>query len=150
MRQLGRTPRARFWWHYGEMVMAMLIGMGVFWPVWVGLFEVVGRPGLMDRGDLASVRMALNMTAGMAIWMKVRGHGWRDVVEMSLAMSAPFFVLLIPHWMGLLSADALMLAAHTVMFFTMLLAMWWRYDIYSADHASHAHHGDLATGMLRG
>lgn len=140
MRQLGSTPRARFWWHYLEMVIAMLIGMGVFWPVWIGVFALVDRPDLMDRGDLAAVRMAVNMTAGMALWMKVRGHRMRDIVEMAVAMSAPFFVLLIPHWMGALSASSLMVAAHSVMFATMLLAMWWRKDVYSADHASHAHH----------
>lgn len=146
MRQLGTTPRARFWWHYLEMVIAMLIGMGVFWPVWIGLFALLDRPDLMERGDLAAVRMAVNMTAGMALWMKVRGHGRRDIVEMSVAMSAPFFVLLIPHWMGLLGADVLMWAAHSVMFVTMLLAMWWRKDTYSADHASHSqHHHQRAT-----
>jgi hypothetical protein len=139
MRQLGSTPRARFWWHYLEMVIAMLIGMGVFWPVWIGLFALLDRPELMERGDLAAVRMAVNMTAGMAIWMRIRGHGWRDILEMSVAMSAPFFVLLVPHWMGALSADTLMVAAHSVMFVTMLLAMWWRKDVYSADHSSHAH-----------
>ncbi|WP_211254441.1 hypothetical protein [Knoellia sinensis] len=136
---MGTTPRSRFWWHYLEMVVAMLIGMGVFWPVWVGLFAAIGRPDLLDRGDVAAVQMALNMTAGMAIWMKIRGHRWQDIVEMSIAMSAPFFVLLVPHWLGLLSAGALMLAAHTLMFVTMLLAMWWRKDVYTADHASHAH-----------
>src|SRR4051794_36453482 len=100
MRQLGRTPQTRFWWHYVEMVISMLIGMGVFWPVWVAVFAVVNRSDLMERGDLAAVRMALNMTAGMVIWMGVRGHGRRDVIEMSVAMSAPFLVLLIPYWMG--------------------------------------------------
>ncbi|MFC7490183.1 MULTISPECIES: hypothetical protein [unclassified Knoellia] len=139
MRQLGRTPRARFWWHYLEMVVAMLVGMGLFWPVWIGLFALADRPDLMERGDLAAVRMAINMTVGMALWMRVRGHGGRDIVEMSVAMSAPFFVLLIPHWTGALSADALMMAAHTIMFVTMLLAMWWRKDVYSADHSTQVH-----------
>jgi len=138
MRQFGSTPRARFWWHYLEMVIAMLIGMGVFWPVWIGLFALLDRPDLMERGDLAAVRMAANMTAGMALWMKIRGHRWHDIVEMSVAMSAPFFVLLIPYWMGAITADALMMAAHTIMFVTMLLAMWWRKDVYSADHSMHA------------
>ncbi|WP_052112213.1 hypothetical protein [Knoellia subterranea] len=137
MRQLGKTSRTRFWWHYVEMVLAMLVGMGLFWPVWIGLFALLGRPELMERGDLAAVRMAVNMTAGMAIWMRIRGHGARDIVEMSVAMSAPFFVLLIPYWMGALSADALMWAAHGLMFVTMLLAMWWRRDVYSADHTTH-------------
>jgi len=140
VRRPGRTPRARFWWHYLEMVLAMLVGMGVFWPVWIGLFELAGRPDLMDRGDLAAVRMAVNMTAGMALWMRFRHHALRDVAEMSVAMSAPFLVLLVPHWMGLLSAGALMWAAHVIMFVTMLAAMWWRREVYSAGHSSHAHH----------
>lgn len=140
MRQLGKTPQARFWWHYVEMVIAMLIGMGVFWPVWTGAFALFNRSDLLERGDLAAVQMAVNMTAGMALWMKIRGHGWRDVAEMSIAMSAPFFVLLVPYWMGAISADVLMLAAHSIMFVTMLLAMWWRKDVYTADHSSHSHH----------
>lgn len=139
MRQLGTTPNTRFWWHYVEMVLAMLIGMGVFWPVWIGVLALFGRTDLLDRGDLAAVEMAVNMTAGMAIWMKIRGHGRRDIVEMSVAMSAPFFVLLLPYWLGAISADVLMVAAHSIMFVTMLLAMWWRKDVYRADHSSHAH-----------
>lgn len=117
----------------------MLIGMGVFWPVWISLFEILGRSDLMERGDLSAVRMAINMTAGMALWMKVRGHAGRAIVEMSVATSAPFFVLLIPHWMEAISADALMMAAHSIMFVAMLLAMWWRKDVYGVDHSSHAH-----------
>lgn len=140
MRHLGTTPRARFWWHYVEMVISMLVGMAVFWPVWIGLFELIGRPELMDRGDLAAVRMALDMTAGMALWMRIRGHRWRDIVEMSVAMCAPFFVLLVPHWMGAMSAGTLMSVGHVLMFLTMLLAMWWRRDVYSADHATHGQH----------
>ena len=58
--------------------------------------------------------------------MAIATAPWPRIVEMSAAMALPFAVLLVPYWLGALSAEALMIAAHVVMFPLMLAAMLWR------------------------
>jgi flagellar biosynthetic protein FliP len=59
---------------------------------------------------------------------------------MCAAMVVPFVVLLVPFWLGGIGRDALMTAAHSAMFVTMLLAMLWRRDEYTASHSAHGAH----------
>lgn len=68
---------------------------------WSGTYVVVGLV-------LASVVFAL--TIGMAAWMAVRRHGARQIAEMSVAMCAPFVLLLAPYGLGLVSGDTVVLA----------------------------------------
>jgi hypothetical protein len=138
MRWKPRTAQGRFALHYVEMVVSMLVGMGVLWPIWIGVFAVIGQSQLGDRGDVDALTMAVDMVIGMAAWMRFRGHRWVPIAEMSGAMVLPFVVLLVPYWTGDVSGDTLMMGGHTLMFVTMLLAMLWRRDEYTADHADHA------------
>jgi flagellar biosynthetic protein FliP len=46
-------------------------------------------------------------------------------------MCLPFVVLLVPHWLGLLSGTAVMVVGHVVMFPAMLAAMLWRRAEYA-------------------
>src|SRR5579859_4391847 len=70
---------ARFVLHFGEMVLAMYVGMLIYMPLESLL------PALL-RG----IGMALFMVWPMVIWMRIRGHGWRHGFEMSLAMLVPW------------------------------------------------------------
>jgi hypothetical protein len=115
---------ARFVGHYVEMVIAMLIGMLALHPLAKAL------PDLLSRADVEALAMATSMTAGMALWMCIRRHSWPRIAEMSAAMYLPFVVLLVPYWLGALSASALMLAGHVIMFPLMLAAMLWRRSEY--------------------
>jgi flagellar biosynthetic protein FliP len=115
---LRRSPLVRFIGHYLEMVVAMVVGMVALAPLWPEAWLV--------RGDLHAVAMAVDMTVAMAAWMLVRRHTWPRIVEMSAAMVLPFAALLVPYWLGVLSAGALMIAAHVVMFPLMLAALIWR------------------------
>ena len=115
---LRRSPLVRFVGHYLEMVVAMVVGMMALAPLWPDAW--------LARGDLHAVAMAVDMTVAMAAWMLVRRHTWPRIVEMSAAMVLPFAVLLVPYWLGVLPAGALMIAAHVVMFPLMLAAMIWR------------------------
>jgi flagellar biosynthetic protein FliP len=115
---LRRSPLVRFVGHYLEMVVAMVVGMVALAPLWPEAW--------LARGDLHAVAMAVDMTVAMAAWMLVRRHTWPRIVEMSAAMVLPFAVLLVPYWLGVLPAGALMIAAHVVMFPLMLAAMIWR------------------------
>jgi flagellar biosynthetic protein FliP len=131
---MSSTATGRFARHYLEMVIAMFVGMGVLWPVWLGLFWLSGQSQLADRTDVDAITMAIDMCVAMAAWMRFRGHAWRPILEMSAAMVLPFVVLLVPYWYGAVGREAVMTVGHSAMFVTMLLAMLWRRDEYAGHH----------------
>src|ERR1700754_2815667 len=109
---------ARFVGHYLEMVIAMVVGMIALGPLWPAEW--------VARTEMHAVVMATNMTVVMALWMRIRRHSWPRIMEMSEAMYLPFGALLVPYWMGALSAMGLMVAAHVIMLPLRLAAMVWR------------------------
>jgi hypothetical protein len=111
-------PYVRFAGHFVEMVVAMVAGMVVLGPLWA-----LAWPGLAGVPAAQALVMATNMTAGMALWMRVRRHAWRGIAEMSAAMYLPFVVLLVPYWLGAISGAVLMTAGHVLMVPLMLAAM---------------------------
>ncbi|MGH8880996.1 MAG: hypothetical protein ACRD0P_27185 [Stackebrandtia sp.] len=108
----------RFAAHYVEMVVAMVVGMVALAPLWPA--EWVARP------DVNAMSMAIDMTIAMALWMRIRRHSWPRTAEMSATMFLPFAVLLVPYWLGAISAMTVMVAAHVIMFPLMLGVMLWR------------------------
>ncbi|CAM3336703.1 hypothetical protein KIPE111705_03345 [Kibdelosporangium persicum] len=121
----------RFARHYVEMVVAMVAGMLLFAPVWT---IALSWWSPLTRPDVEALVMATNMTAGMSIWMRVRGHGWPAVAEMGAAMYVPFLLLLGPYWFGLVSADVVMIGGHVLMLPAMLVAMLLRRTEYTVHH----------------
>jgi len=119
----------RFVLHALEMVVAMVVGMMLLAVVWEMLW-----PGLPDRPAADALVMGVDMAAGMAAWMWLRGHGGRLVVEMSVAMVAPFAVALIPYGLGLISGDGVMVLGHIGMVVAMFGAMVLRFDAYGHAH----------------
>ncbi|TQS27712.1 hypothetical protein FLW16_19060 [Microbispora sp. KK1-11] len=114
--------------HYLEMVVAMFAGMfalGLLWSA-VGI-----EPAYARDPELAYLLMAFDMSAGMAVWMRVRGHAWAPILEMCGAMFAPVVPLFPLLWLGLIDGMGLMVAAHVAMFPLMLAAMLRRRDEYA-------------------
>jgi hypothetical protein len=130
---MDTTAKRRFFFHYLEMVVAMLIGMGVFAPVWHLVFDAFGSTAL-ERTDVMAMSMATNMVVGMSLWMWFRGHRAAPIAEMAVAMYLPFVVLLVPLWLGAISAMFLMTAGHILMLATMFYAMLRRRDEYTQHH----------------
>jgi len=124
-----RSGRARvvgrFLWHYIEMVIAMSLGMLLLGLVWNAVLPEV------TRVDLDTLIMVADMSIGMAVWMRVRRHGWPSIAEMSLAMAVPFLILLVPYWLGVLPGDLVMSVGHVLMFVAMALAMLRRREEYT-------------------
>jgi hypothetical protein len=122
--------------HYGEMVVAMFLGMAVLgFPVdWV-----MDRLGA-DSNEFMFLEMATTMTVPMVAWMLYRGHGWRANAEMSASMFVPTFAVI-----GLLSAQlltdlgVLMVIEHVAMLLAMAGAMLLR----PAEYLNH--HGQVET-----
>lgn len=125
------TQFLRFTGHYAEMVVAMSVGMGLLALLWMLIW-----PGLSNYPLLDMFVMVANMTFGMAAWMAIRGHSRRLIVEMSVAMAAPFVVLLVPVAVGAITVDTLSMAGHVLMFVTMLGAMLLRRREYVHRHGT--------------
>ena len=122
---LRRPHLLRFALHGLEMVIAMVVGMVVLGPLWSWAW-----PGLSENPTAQVLVMATDMSIGMAVWMRIRGHGLPAIAEMSAAMYLSFLVLLPFHWAGILSAMALMAIGHVLMFPAMLVAMLRRRHEY--------------------
>ena len=120
-----RPSVLRFALHGIEMVIAMVVGMVVLGPVWSWAW-----PGLSENTTAQALVMATDMSIGMAVWMRIRGHGLPAIAEMSAAMYLSFLVVLPLHWTGLLSAMAFLTAGHVLMVPAMLVAMLRRRDEY--------------------
>src|SRR5512134_281651 len=104
-----RSERHNLARHFVEMVLAMIVGMAVLGVVVQAVCAAVGHPGFfVNHVGMRAPLMTMNMTIGMAMWMRHRGHGWRPIGEMSAAMFVPLAVLIGPFWVGMLSGDALL------------------------------------------
>jgi len=142
---LDRTAPSRRGWvhflrHYLEMLVAMLAGMLLLGPVVGVLLDAVGLGfSHAERPGLAGLEMAFTMSVGMGAWMRVRGHGWAGILEMSAAMFVPAVALLPLLWLGAVGAGAAMALLHVAMLPLMLVAMLRRRAEYSAPHAGHRH-----------
>ncbi|SDH74422.1 hypothetical protein [Nonomuraea jiangxiensis] len=127
-----RTRTGRRWGkfalHYVEMIVAMFAGMFALGM----LQDAVGLGVSHDRQpELAYLVMAFNMSVGMAVWMRIRGHRWAPTLEMCAVMFAPVVPLFPLLWLGVIDAGGLMMVSHVAMFPLMLVAMVRRLDEYA-------------------
>jgi hypothetical protein len=125
--------------HLVEMVVAMVVGMVVLAPLWIGVFALLGCSSLLEHADMHAMAMATDMAIGMALWMRYRGHGRQSILEMAAAMYLPFFVLFVPYWLGLISAGDMLTFGHVLMVPAMVGVMLRRRAEYS--HRGHHHTG---------
>lgn len=134
---LSGTRRRRvlhFLRHLAEMIGAMLLGMLLLGPVWEVIAAGLGRADAFGRPDVDALVMATNMTLGMSIWMRHRGHRWGPVAEMGAAMYVPFLLCLPAYWLGAVPGDVLLMAGHVLMVPAMVLAMLLRRNEYTRHH----------------
>jgi hypothetical protein len=114
----------RFLRHFGEMVLAMLLGMAAF--------DVVTGTILIPMGpEVSALAMAVAMTVPMMAWMCIRKHAWRLNAEMAGAMIVPTLVLIGGSRLGLLPRTSLMLGTHILMVPAMLAVMLYRWRDYT-------------------
>jgi flagellar biosynthetic protein FliP len=116
--------------HYLEMVVTMVVGMMVLHPLWGVGFDALRLPDALDHANVMALAMATDMSLGMGVWMRYRGHSWRSIVEMSATMYLPFAVFLPSVLAGAMSGGAMITAGHLLMLPTMLALMLWRRDEY--------------------
>ncbi len=145
--------------HVTEMVLSMLIPMGVLAVSFNFALPSLGfdlHPGMSSPASLASLVIALlGMTVPMVILMRVRGHAWWQVWEMTAAMFVPL-VMVIPvvrflfSLAGLDMTPSFMLPiAFVAMTGGMLVPMLMRRDVYSG-HGHHHGQDSLAKRQVPG
>lgn len=134
----GRGAWGRYTRHLLEMVAAMIAGMVV---LGVAVAALGAPPGFADP-LVHYAWMGAFMAAPMVAWMRRRGHGWADGVEMTAAMLVPMCALVLPVELGTavpgLSVQSLPILTHVAMIAGMAALMVYRWDRY----ASSAHRND--------
>ncbi|MEH1128421.1 hypothetical protein [Micromonospora sp. CPCC 206061] len=121
--------------HFVEMVVAMFVSMGVLAAAWAGAEAVTGL-ALPSSPEAMALRMAFDMSVGMVVWMRYRGHGWAATLEMVAAMSAPAVLLAPLSMAGAISGGVLMIATHVAMLPLMFVVMLRRRAEYEHTHAA--------------
>jgi hypothetical protein len=77
--------------------------------------------------------------------MRYRGHGWERCGEMAAAMFVLAFALLVPFWLGALSADAVLPLEMALMLPAMIAVMALRFDEYAGPRGSPSASAERAT-----
>jgi hypothetical protein len=125
-----RQRRWHFLRHYLEMVVAMFVGMVVLGGALQGILALAGLEFPSQFPELTSLAMALEMSIGMVVWMRYRGHSWVSTLEMAGAMFIPAIVLFPLLWLGLISGESLLAIEHIAMLPLMYLVMLGRRTEY--------------------
>jgi hypothetical protein len=138
------TSKRRFFHHYLEMIVVMLVAMALLGGAVSLVFALLGHASLLHYAGLRAFVMTANMTVGMTVWMRLRGHGWPTTLEMDVAMVLPVVLLIGPYSAGMLSGEALLGLMHALMLPFMFVAMLRRYDEYAQDHRAHSAHAHVS------
>jgi flagellar biosynthetic protein FliP len=131
--------RRRFWRHFVEMVVVMLLSMAILGAAVSAVFALMGHANLLHYTALRGLLMTGYMVAGMALWMRHRRHAWVSVLEMSVAMTVPYVILLGPFLAGGIEKGVFIGAMHVLMLPSMYVAMVLRRDEDEVDHRDHRH-----------
>ena len=129
-RRLRLGAAWRFTRHLLEMVVAMMVGMGVFGLALAVIGDLPGYANLLIRYGV----MGAFMAAPMVGWMRFRSHSWRDGGEMTAAMLVPMLVPVALVEIGVvvpgLTEGSLMTLSHVAMIGGMVVLMIYRFDRY--------------------
>jgi peptidoglycan/LPS O-acetylase OafA/YrhL len=122
----------RFVRHFGEMLLAMVLGMVALYGVNGLILVPLGFTYLANASvEVSTLTMVAAMTIPMVAWMRIRKHSWRLNAEMAASMIVPTLVLLPICELGLLPRMSLMMGAHVLMIPAMLGVMLYRWRDYT-------------------
>jgi len=141
-----RPSRTRtFLRHLLEMTVAMMLGMCILGMAFRGIHLAVFGSGFdaawREHTELAVFAMTFNMTLPMVAWMHHRGHSRECGGEMAAAMFVLALALLVPFWLGIISARVVLPLEMALMIPAMVVVMLYRIDEYAG------HPGTPAVGL---
>jgi flagellar biosynthetic protein FliP len=115
--------------HFGEMVVAMYLGMYLLAMPSTALLSALG----FSNSDpvVSALVMTFNMTIPMVLWMRVRGHTWERSGEMGAAMAVPAAVIVALAVAGVIPENGLSGAVMDPMLPAMLALMLYRKSEYA-------------------
>jgi hypothetical protein len=132
----GRSgSRRAFARHFGEMLVAMFLGMGVLGGLAALGFAALGGSSSDLPGGVRVTLMGIYMTVPMVLWMRYRGHAAARNAEMAMSMVVPTLAAAVLAFAGALGTGAALAVQHVVMIPAMLGVMLWRYEEYARPHA---------------
>src|SRR3954454_3833851 len=127
------TSAKHFLRHYGEMVLAMFLGMAVLGLPADWAMRSIGA----DSDAFMFLEMATPMTVPMVGWMIYRGHGWRANTQMSASMFVPTSAVIGVLTSGILTDLGVLMAVEHIV---MLLAMAGVMLLRPQEYIHHHHH----------
>ena len=133
----GTLSRRAFARHFGEMLIAMFLGMAVLGGVATLVFGLAGGNFANVSGVVQVLVMGFNMTVPMVAWMTYRGHDAARNAEMASSMVVPSLIAAALAAAGVLGTGGALALQHVVMIPAMLAVMVWRYDVYAQHGHSH-------------
>ena len=132
----GRSgSRRAFARHFGEMLVAMFLGMGVLGGLAALGFAAFGGSSSDLPGGVRVTLMGIYMTVPMVLWMRYRGHAAARNAEMAMSMMVPTLAAAALAFAGAMGTGAALGVQHVVMIPAMLGVMLWRYAEYARPHA---------------
>jgi hypothetical protein len=123
-----------FFRHFGEMFLAMMVGMMALAGLDAAIFAAAGTsiPDVKDSAPEAwGLLMAINMTVGMTVWMRHRRHSWAMCAEMAGAMFVPAVVAIVLFWCAVIHGRAIGGVEMAAMLPAMVAVMLLRRTEYS-------------------
>jgi hypothetical protein len=126
--------------HLGEMVIAMVVGMMVLGALDRGILAAAGTSVSAVRDsapEVVALMMAFNMTVGMTVWMRLRGHSWARVADMAAAMFVPAVGAIVLFWCAVIPSGSIFAVEHAAMLPAMIAVMLLHRDEYSRP--AHVH-----------
>ena len=130
-----------FFRHFGEMFLAMMVGMMALAGLDAAVFAAAGTsiPDVKDSAPESwGLLMALNMTVGMTVWMRHRRHSWAMCAEMAGAMFVPAVAAIVLFWCAVIHGRAIGGVAMVGMVPAMIAVMLLRRAEYSQPVHSRA------------
>ena len=144
------TSKRTFVRHFGEMVLAMFLGMAVLGGLAELIFRAAGSSVTDASGAVRVLIMGFNMTLPMVAWMRYRRHRTTHTAEMAGAMVVPSLFAAALAAGDVLDGDPALALQHVVMIPAMLGVMLLRYDVYALGaQAGQGHRDEAADGSLR-
>ena len=123
------------------MFLAMMAGMMVLGGLDSGVLAAFGTSVRHVRDsapEVFALVMALNMTVGMTLWMRIRRHSWAMCWEMAGAMFLPAMAALVLFWCSVIHTDAVGGVSMGAMVPAMLGVMLLRRTEYSQPVHKHS------------
>jgi hypothetical protein len=138
-RMISAHGARHFVGHLGEMLLAMVVGMIVLGALDRGVLAAVGTSASHVRDaapEVVALVMAFNMSAGMAVWMRHRGHAWARIAEMAGAMFIPAVAAIALFWGGVIESGAILALEHVAMIPAMVAVML----VHRGEYSRPVHH----------